>query len=149
MTRWTQGDYQVDTDPARLDLAVIHDFLRTSYWARNVPFEVVERACRHSICFGLHHAGGQVGFARAVSDRARFAWLADVFVLPEHRGRGLARFLVGCALTHPELRGLRWLLGTRDAHGLYTRLGFRPLAEPARFMEIPHAPYPEADPERE
>jgi GNAT superfamily N-acetyltransferase len=140
--RWTREGYEVDTDPARLDLAVVHGFLRGSYWAENVPFAVVERACRHSLCFGLFAYGGQVGFARAVTDRARFAWLADVFVLPAHRGRGLARFLVGCALAHPELEGVRWVLGTRDAHGVYEPLGFRPLADPARWMERPGAPYP-------
>jgi GNAT superfamily N-acetyltransferase len=141
--RWAREGYEVDTDPGRLDLAVVHGFLRGSYWAQNVPFEVLERACRHSLCFGLYAGAAQVGFARAVTDRARFAWLADVFVLPPHRGRGLARFLVECALAHPELAGIsRWMLGTRDAHGVYAALGFRPLAEPDRLMERFGPPYP-------
>jgi len=105
---------------------MIHRFLsQEAYWARGVPRAVVERAITNSLVFGLYAAGEQVGFARVVTDQATFAWLADVFVLPEHRGHGLGKRLVRAALDHPGLQGLRWfLLGTADAHGLYRQLGF-------------------------
>ena len=112
-------------------------FLAGSYWAAEIPKDVVDAACAGSVCFGLYAARRQVGFARVVSDRATFAWLADVFVLPDHRGRGLSKWLVACVLEHPELRGLRrWMLATRDAHGLYERFGFTALGDPGKFMEI-------------
>jgi aspartate racemase len=127
----------VDTDPARLDLALIHDFLAASYWARGIPVEVVRRSLRGSLCFGLYEGEHQVGFARVVSDRATFAYLADVFVLDSHRGRGLSRLLMDAVVAHPELQGLRrWMLATRDAHGLYERYGFTPLAKPESFMQL-------------
>jgi GNAT superfamily N-acetyltransferase len=129
--------YEISTDPARLDLDVIHAFLRTAYWSPEVPRDVVERSLAGSLCFGLYAPGGaQAGFARAVTDRATFAWIADVFVLPEHRGRGLATWLMRTVVEHPQLRGLRrTVLATRDAHGLYAELGFGPLAQPERWME--------------
>ena len=131
-----EDGYVVSTDPARLDMDAIHAFLRTSYWSPNVPREVVERAVRHSIPFGLHARGGALaGFARVVSDRATFAYLADVFILPEHRGHGLGLWLVETLVAHPDLVGLRWLLHTRDAHALYARAGFQPAGE--RVMERP------------
>jgi aspartate racemase len=127
----------VDTDPERLDLALIHGFLAASYWARGIPFEVVRRSLRGSLCFGLYEGERQVGFARVVSDRATFAYLADVFVLDSHRGRGLSRLLMDAVVAHPELQGLRrWMLATRDAHGLYERYGFAPLAKPETFMQL-------------
>ena len=127
--------YTISTDPARLDRDAIWRFLRTSYWAENVARNVVERAIENSLPFGLYApAGDQAGFARVVTDRARFAWLADVFVLEVHRGRGLGVWLVQTALAQPELTGLRWVLATADAHGLYERFGFE-LAEPGRMME--------------
>ncbi|EYF03405.1 Hypothetical protein CAP_5598 [Chondromyces apiculatus DSM 436] len=114
----------------------MHGFLSTSYWSPGVPREVLARAIAHSMSFSLFHDDAQVGFARVVSDRATFAWIADVFVLDPHRGQGLARWLVQTALDHPELAGLRrWMLGTRDAHGVYAPLGFQPVTE-GRFMEI-------------
>jgi GNAT superfamily N-acetyltransferase len=131
------GDYTITSDPARMDVAAVHAFLAGSYWSPGVPFAVVERAIRHSLCFGLLQGAAQVGFARVVTDRATFAYLADVYVLPEHRGQGLAKRLVREVLAHPELQGLRrFLLATRDAHGLYARFGFQPLANPSRMMEI-------------
>ena len=137
-----RGDFHVSTDPARLDLPLIHDFLaQRSYWAAGRPLEVVCRSIDHSLCFGLYERGRQVGFARVVTDRATFAWLCDVFVLEAYRGRGLGKWLVECVLGHPALRGLRRvLLGTRDAHGLYARYGFTPLEDPSRFLEVfrPH-----------
>jgi len=132
--------YEITTDPARLDVAAIHAFLSEAYWSPGIPRAVIERAVANSICFGVLHDGAQVGFARVVTDRATFAYLADVYVLAEHRGRGLARRIMQAVIGHPELQGLRrMLLATRDAHGLYTRFGFKPLAAPDRMMEI-HRP---------
>jgi GNAT superfamily N-acetyltransferase len=133
-----RGDFVISTDPGLLDLGLIHDFLsKRSYWAAGEPLEVVERSLANSLCFGLYERGRQVGLVRVVTDRATFAWLCDVFVLEEHRGRGLAKWLMECVMGHPALQGLRRvLLGTRDAHGLYQQYGFTPLAEPARFMEV-------------
>ena len=140
---WRRDGFLVTTDPARFDLDVIHGYLRRSYWAEGIPRETVERSLRNSLGFALiaqdpdGGASRQIGFARVVSDRATFAWLADVFVLEEWRGRGLSKWLVACVLEHPELQGLRrFTLGTRDAHGLYARCGFAPLADPTRAMEI-------------
>ena len=129
--------YEISDDPARLDLGVIHRYLSVdSYWARGIPRELVERAVAHSLCFGVYAPEGQVGFARVVSDRTTFAYLADVFVLPAHRGRGLSKRLMTAVTAHPELQGLRrWMLATADAHGLYRQHGFAALAQPERFME--------------
>jgi GNAT superfamily N-acetyltransferase len=137
-----QGDFLISTDPDLLDVPMIHDFLANrSYWATGRPLDVVRRSLDHSLCFGLYERGRQVGFTRVVTDRATFAWLCDVFVLEAYRGRGLSKWLLGCVLSHPALQGLRRvLLGTRDAHGLYQRYGFTPLADPTRFLEVfrPH-----------
>ncbi|HLL74395.1 MAG TPA: GNAT family N-acetyltransferase [Pyrinomonadaceae bacterium] len=124
---WRQGEYTVSDDPSRLDLGIVHGFLsRESYWARGRSRGRVERSIVNSLPFGVYRGDGrQVGFARVVTDRATFAWLADVFVVPEERGRGLSKWLVECVLAHPELQGLRrWLLATRDAQELYRRYGF-------------------------
>ena len=131
--------YEISTERERLDLDVIHGFLREAYWSPGVPRDVVERSFAHSLCFGLYAPdGAQAGFARAVTDRATFAWIADVFVLPEHRGQGLATWLMRTLLDHPDLRELRRVvLATKDAHGLYTGLGFGALARPERWMERP------------
>ena len=131
------GEFEISTDPSRLDLEVIHGFLRTSYWAEGRSRAVVERAIANSLCFGVYLAERQVAFARVVSDRAVFAYLMDVFVIPEFRGRGISKTLMRAVLDHPELQSLRvFLLGTRDAHGLYAKFGFRPLEEPSRWMAI-------------
>jgi GNAT superfamily N-acetyltransferase len=128
--------YEVDTDRARLELDVIHGFLAQSHWAKGVPLAVVERSIAHSFAFGLYREGCQIGFARVVTDHATVAYLADVFVLPEERGKGLGRWLVETVLRHPDLQGLRrWLLGTRDAQGLYEQCGFRVPPPPFAFME--------------
>lgn len=128
--------YEIDSDKARLDLAVVHGFLAASHWAKGIPLPVLERAIARSLSFGLYRDGSQIGFARVVTDYATFAYLADVFVLPEERGKGFGRWLVESILAHPELQGLRrWLLGTRDAQGLYQRCGFRAPARPFEFME--------------
>lgn len=128
--------FSISTDPARLDVAVIHGFLAQSYWSPGIPEATVRRALANSLCFGVFFGADQVGFARVVTDRATFGYLADVFVLPEHRGRGLSKWLVAVVLEHPELQGLRrLLLATRDAHGLYLQLGFKPVAVPGNFMD--------------
>ncbi|HEV7765183.1 MAG TPA: GNAT family N-acetyltransferase [Thermoanaerobaculia bacterium] len=126
----------VTSDRARMDLDVIHAFLsQEAYWAKNVPREVVERAVEHSLCFGAFDGDVQVGFARVITDRATFAYLADVFVLESHRGRGIAKQIMETIAEHPELRGLRrWHLVTRDAHALYAQFGFVPLDAPDRHM---------------
>jgi GNAT superfamily N-acetyltransferase len=129
----------VSTDDARLDLDVIHGYLERSYWAEGIPRETVERSLRHSLNFGLYEDKQQIGFARVVTDRATYAYLADVFVLETHRGHGLSKLLMEAVMSHPDLQGLRrFSLATRDAHGLYRQFGFAALAAPERFMEIAH-----------
>ncbi len=140
--RWRRDGYLISTDRSLLDLRFVHGYLRTSYWAAGVPEEVVRRSVENSLCFGVYSDEEQVGFARVVTDRATFAYLADVFVLEEHRGRGLGKWLVEVVLSHPELRGLRrWMLATRDAHELYRRYGFAELGRPGIFMERRDASY--------
>lgn len=127
--------YLISDDPARLDISLIHRFIAASYWAPGRPRELVERSIAGSLCMGLYGPAGQAGFARVVTDRTLLAWLCDVFVLPEARGRGLGKALIGATLDHPELRGVRrWVLLTRDAHALYARFGFAPLDDPAPVM---------------
>ncbi len=127
----SRDEYEISSDRKRLDLGLIHDFLANhSYWARGIPLEVVKRSLDHSICFGVFHREVQVGFARVITDSATFAYLGDVFILESHRGKGLGKWLVGTVLGHPELAGLRMIsLGTRDAHGLYERYGFKRIAD--------------------
>ena len=130
------ADILISTDPARLDVDAIHGFLSHSYWAAGIPRETVERSIRHSICFGAFDEGQQVGFARVISDRATYAYVADVFVLPSHRGRNIGKRLMACITSHPELQDLRlWTLFTRDAHGLYRQYGFQNARYPDRLME--------------
>ena len=132
--------YEISTERSRLDIALIHDFLSSSYWAKGIPRSVVEKSIEHSLCFGVFHDGRQVAFARVISDFAVVAYLADVFVIPEHRGRGVSKLLMGAILEHSELQGLRRIfLATRDAHGLYAQFGFRPLSHPEHFMTIHNA----------
>ncbi len=134
---YVRGPHTISTDPDRIDVRAVHRFLTGSYWAKGVPIDVVTRAIRGSLCFGIYRGARQVGFARVITDGATFAYLADVFVVPAARGRGLASWLLECVLGHPVLQGLRrFLLATRDAHRLYARCGFRPLGAPDRFMEI-------------
>jgi GNAT superfamily N-acetyltransferase len=133
----TRDGYLFSNDPTRLQVPVIHGFLTRCYWAEGIPEDTVRRSIAHSLCFGVYAEGQQVGFARVITDHATFAYLADVFVLPGHRGRGLAEQLLRLILAEPELQGLRrFLLGTRDAHGLYARLGFTAIAKPEIWMEI-------------
>jgi GNAT superfamily N-acetyltransferase len=136
---WSKGDFEISTDPARIDVDLVHEFLTNSYWAQGIPVETVRRSIENSICFGIYHGRQQVGFARIISDRATFSYLADVFVLPSHRGRGLSRWLMECIVGHPDLQGLRrWMLATRDAHGLYEQFGFTAVKKPDRWMELHH-----------
>ena len=136
MLEWMRDGYSISTDPNRLDLEVIHRFLTESYWAAGIPMETVKRSIEHSLPFGLFKADRQVGFARVVTDYATFAYVADVFVLEEHRGEGLSKWLMEVIVSHPELQGLRrWMLATRDAHGLYRKYGFEVVKQPERWME--------------
>jgi GNAT superfamily N-acetyltransferase len=134
---WQRGAYLVTTDQARLDLEMVHGFLKTSYWAAGISADVVMRSVENSLAFGLFEGDEQVGFARVVTDYATFAYLADVFVLEAHRGRGLAKWMMEVITSHPRLQGFRrWMLATRDAHELYRRFGFAELERPEIFMEI-------------
>lgn len=134
---WRNGAYTISTDRSRLDLELIHRFLSREFWdTEGIPRSVVERSIEHSLCFGVYDGERQVGFARAVTDRATFAFISDDFVVESHRGRGLATWLMQCILAHPDLRGLRRiLLVTRDPR-LYLKAGFTPLKEPGIYMEI-------------
>ena len=134
---WAKGEHEISTDPARVDVRMVHEFLTNSYWASGIPLETVRQSILNSLSFGIYHAGRQVGFARVISDRATFAYLADVFVVEPHRGHGLSKWLMECILNHPDLQGLRrWMLATRDAHGLYRQYGFTQITSPDRWMEI-------------
>ena len=131
-----RGEYNITTDRRDLDIRAIHDFLTQSYWSPGVPIGVVERAIANSLCFGVFHGRDQVGFARVITDKATFAYLADVYVLDAHRGRGLSKWLLEVIRGHADLQGLRrFMLATRDAHRLYAQFGFTPLANPSRMME--------------
>ena len=136
-----RDQFLVSTDPGRLDLNVIHGFLTNSYWSKGISREIVARSIEHSLCFGVYDgSGAQVGFARVISDFATIAYVGDVFVLDSHRGRGLGKWLMESITRHPALQNLRrWILTTRDAHGLYSQVGFKPVKSPQRFMEL-HRP---------
>jgi len=133
---WRQGEYLISTDKRNLDLAVIHGFLTTSYWAAGISIDVVERSIEHSLAFGVYKHNQQVGFARVITDYATYAYLSDVFILEPFRGQGLSKWLMDVIMAHPQLQGLRrWTLHTRDAHGLYQKVGFTGSAYPERYME--------------
>lgn len=132
--------YEISTDSSRLDVDAIHAFLSQSYWSPGIPRAKVARAIANSLCFGAFSDGQQVGFARVVTDKTTFAYLCDVYVLEAHRGRGLAQQLMDRVVAHPDLQGLRrMMLATRDAHALYAKYGFTPLAAPDLMMEV-HKP---------
>src|SRR5215831_18690072 len=134
---WKHGDFEISTDPARIDLGLGYGFLTNCYWAKGIPQKTVRRSIQHSLCFGIYKGSRQVGFARVITDRATFAYLGDVFVIKDYRGQGLSRWLMECIKGHQDLQGLRrWSLITRDAHGLYQQFGFKALASPERWMEI-------------
>jgi len=136
-----RAPYTISTDPARFDLDAIHAYLTRSYWCTGIPRETVERAVRNSLGFGLYDgSGAQVGFARVITDSATFAYLCDVYILENHRGKGLSKWMMEVVLAHPSVQGLRrFLLATRDAHTLYEKFGFTPIAKPQNFMNI-HRP---------
>ncbi|MFG1815546.1 GNAT family N-acetyltransferase [Kribbella sp. NPDC049174] len=137
--RWTGPDgFEADDDVERIDVDVVHGFLSTSYWATGIPREIVARSIAGSLNLGVYAPdGSMVAFARVVTDRATFAWLADVFVVESHRGHGLGRFVVSTLLDHPELKGIRrFMLATADAHELYRSYGFTGLEDPSRTMVI-------------
>jgi GNAT superfamily N-acetyltransferase len=129
--------YEISTDPARFDVDAIHAFLTQSYWSPGIPRATVAKAIANSLCFGVFWQGQQVGFARMITDKTTFAYLADVYVLEAHRGRGVSKQLMDYIMKHPDLQGLRrMMLATRDAHGLYAQFGFTPLSAPDRIMEV-------------
>ena len=136
----TKDGYEISTDPGRLDILMIHRYLsEESYWAQNVPLEVVQRSVANSFCFCIYHEDKQVGLARLITDKATFAYLCDVFILAEHRGKGLSKWLLSAMHTHPDMQGLRrWVLGTRDAHELYAQFVWKKLTEEQapRFMQF-------------
>jgi len=137
MNEWRRGDLAVSTDPSRLDRSLIARFLAGSYWAKGIPREVVDRSIEGSLCFGLYRGPKQLGFARVITDYATFAYLADVFVVETSRGEGLGVWMMEVIMRHPRLQNLRrWMLATRDAHGLYEKFGWRSLENPERIMEI-------------
>jgi GNAT superfamily N-acetyltransferase len=133
---WTRDEFVISTDRTRLDLQLVHAYLSTSYWAAGMPRAILERAIANSVAFGIYHDGRQVGFARAISDLATYAYLSDVFVIEAYRGRGLSTWLMECILDHPDLQGLRrFALFTRDAQGLYERYGFAPARGSSTYLE--------------
>ncbi len=135
---WRKGEFWITTDPGRLEIDVIHGFLATqAEWAIGIPRSKLEKSLRNSLCFSLFRDDSQIGLARVISDCATIAYLGDVFVLPEYRGHGLAKWLMECVVSHPDLQNLRrWILVTEDAHGLYRKYGFRQLSHPEVFMEL-------------
>jgi GNAT superfamily N-acetyltransferase len=132
-----RGAYEISSERERLDLEVLHRYLEeSSYWAAGIPLPTVRRAVQNSLPFGIYHEGALVGFARVITDYATFAYVGDVFVLEPHRGKGLSRWLMETIVADPRLSDFRrWMLATRDAHGLYAQTGFTPLANVERWME--------------
>ncbi|SAK46045.1 N-acetyltransferase GCN5 [Caballeronia glebae] len=135
--QWTRDDYRLSTDIDEFDFDVVHRYLsEVAYWSPGIAREKVERAARHSLTFGLFRGRAQIGYARMITDTTTFAYLADVFVLPEHQGAGLGKWMMQCVMAHPDLQGLRrMMLVTSDAHGLYAPLGFAASRHPERIME--------------
>ena len=133
-----QGEYTISDEKNLLDLKIIHKYLsEESYWCNGIPIETVAKSIYGSHCFGLYHFEKQIGFARVVTDHATFAYLADVFILSEHQGKKLSKWLMKTIVEHPKFQNLRrWMLATRDAHSLYEQFGFKPLEKPDRFMEL-------------
>lgn len=132
------GEYTLSDDPARIDPVAVHAYLVRSHWAEGIPLDLVRKGITHSLCVGVYHpVGGQVAFARVVTDRATFGYLCDVYVLEDHRRRGLAKWMMEVLMAHPDLQGLRrFSLMTKDAHDVYRPFGFAPAAHPDRYMEI-------------
>lgn len=134
---YERGEYRISTDPAEFDLDAIHGYLVRAYWCEGIPRKTVERAVANSLGFAVLRGKAQVGFARVVTDSATFGYLCDVYILEDHRGKALGKWLMECVVSHPKLQGLRrFSLATRDAHGLYRQFGFAPLGNPDVMMEI-------------
>jgi len=135
-----KDEYTISTDKQLLDVELIHRYLsQDSYWAQHIPLTTVQRSIDNSLCFGIYYQQQQIGFARLITDKATFAYMADVFILPEHRGKGLSKWLVAYMLAYPEVQGLRgWMLGTKDAHGLYEQFGWKKFTEEQieRYMRL-------------
>ncbi|MDQ3021091.1 MAG: GNAT family N-acetyltransferase [Bacteroidota bacterium] len=132
-----KGQYLISTDKSKLDIKVIHGYLSNSYWAKNRSLQTSKLALKNSICFGVYYKNKQIGFARVITDNATFAYLADVFILEEHRGKGLSKWLMEVILNYKELQNLgRWFLATKDAHKLYEKFGFTSLKQPEKLMEM-------------
>ena len=130
-------DYVFSSDKNIMDVDAIHAYLSRSYWAENVPHEIVSKAVENSLCFGAFYNKSQIGFARLITDSATFAYLADVYILEEHRGKGLSKKLMQTIIADPQLQGLRrMVLATYDAHTLYEKFGFKQLSKPDTFMEL-------------
>jgi len=131
------GDFIIDTERSRLDISFIHQYLSRSYWAEGISSEIIKKAIDGSICFGMYHAEKQIGFARIITDAATFAYLADVFIDENYRGRGLSKWLMKVIMEHESVQGLRrFMLATRDAHGLYSQFGFTLLNNADRWMQV-------------
>ncbi len=140
--------FEISTDKSKLNITLIHQYLSVeSYWAKNIPLALVQKSIEGSFCFGLYFQEQQIGFARVITDFAVFGYLADVFILPAYRGRGLSKWLMETIMNHPELQNFRrWMLATRDAQGLYRQFGFVPLPNPERIMQYQSlVTYPAAD----
>lgn len=136
-----KGLFLISTDKTKLDLRLIHDFLRQSYWAKNILYEKVEKSIEHSLCFGIYEGDRQIGFARVITDFARIAHLADVFVLQAYRGRGLGQWLMACIMSFPDLQTIdKWTLQTKDAHDFYRKYQFQALSSPQDYMEKRNEP---------
>ena len=139
-------NFTISTDPSKIDIAFVHDYLcNESYWAKNIPIDIVKKSIGGSLCFAVYHHDEQIGFARVITDHATFGYLADVFIAEKFRGKGLGKWMMECIVAHPELQGFRrWMLATKDAHGLYAQFGFKPLDNPERIMRwAPFDEYPE------
>lgn len=136
LKEWKNNEYLLSTDKSKIDVKAVHDFLSGSYWAENIPIEVVQKSIDHSLCFAMYCHQKLIGFARVISDFATFAYLADVFIVPEERGKGLSKWLVRTIMDYPHLQGLRrFTLATRDAHKLYAQFGFTAFDKPERWMQ--------------
>ncbi|ANE52219.1 GNAT family N-acetyltransferase [Flavisolibacter tropicus] len=137
---WIKDDYSITTDKEKIDVDYTHQFLTNSYWAEGISKPIIEKSIKGSLCFSVFHGEQQVGFARVISDEATFAYLADVFIDPNYRGKGLSRWLMEVIMNYPTLQGLRrFLLATRDAHGLYEKFGFEPISSITPWMQV-HRP---------
>lgn len=133
------AEYSISTDPLKLNIDIIYNYISNeSYWGRGRSLEVIKKSIENSLPFGIYYKNEMIGFARVLTDYATFAWIADVFILEEHRGKGLSKWLMETILAHPKLQGFRrWVLATKDAHELYRKFGFRELNKPERWMERP------------